>query len=224
MQNQTECKTTDRITGRAAPRGYVEGLEAQNRAMEQRISELEHRLLQTGADIKPSNGYHETSSANYSYGQPSATPQAPTWSSNNATYNPQSANALVQPQETNVYRAQQASFRAGFAPDNYLGVNPGNSNLSSIKGTALSILGMEIDIADFDSFDMDEPASSTFNPPLYNKSYQSFLQSALNINPRMDKVALPSREDGMTYAQWYFRVLNPYTPLLHKPSFFKLVN
>jgi hypothetical protein len=83
---------------------------------------------------------------------------------------------------------------------------------------------MEIDIADFDSLDMDEPASSAFNPPLYNKSYQSFLQSALNINPRMDKVALPSREDGMTYAQWYFRVLNPYTPLLHKPSFFKLVN
>lgn len=123
-----------------------------------------------------------------------------------------------------MFRTIPASFRAGFTGDNYLGINPGNSTLSSIKGTALSILGMEIDIADFDSLDMDEPDSSVFHPQLYNKSYQSFLQTALNINPRIEKVDLPTKEDGMTYVQWYFRVLNPYLPLLHKPSFFKLVS
>jgi hypothetical protein len=224
LQNQTECKTTDRITGRAAPRGYVEGLEAQNRTMEQRIRELEHRLMQGGADIKPSNGYHDASPTNYGFGQPSATSQPPAWSSNGPTYTPQSANTLTaEQQETNMFRALPASFRTGFTGDNYLGINPGNSNLSSIKGTALSILGMEIDIADFDSLDMDEPDPAVFHPQLYNKSYQAFLQSALNINPRMEKVDLPSREDGMTYAQWYFRVLNPYLPLLHKASFFKIV-
>ena len=121
-----------------------------------------------------------------------------------------------------MFRALPA-FRAGCTGDNYLGVSPGNSNLSSIKGTALSILGMEIDIADFDSVDMDEPDSSVFHAQLYNKSYQAFLQSALNINPRIEKVELPQRSDGMTYAAWYFRVLNPYMPLLHKPTFMKLV-
>ena len=115
------------------------------------------------------------------------------------------------------------AFRAGCTGDNYLGVSPGNSNLSSIKGTALSILGMEIDIADFDSADMDEPDPSVFHPQLHNKSYRAFLQSTLNINPRIEKVELPSRVEGMTYAQWYFRVLNPYLPLLHKPTFFKMV-
>lgn len=121
-----------------------------------------------------------------------------------------------------MFRALPA-FRAGCTGDNYLGVSPGNSNLSSIKGTALSILGMEIDIADFDSVDMDEPNSADLHGQLYNKSYQAFLQSALNINPRIEKVDLPQRADALTYAVWYFRVLNPYMPLLHKPTFMKLV-
>lgn len=116
------------------------------------------------------------------------------------------------------------TFRAGCTGDNYLGVSPGNSNLSSIKGTALSILGMEIDIADFPSLDMDEPDASVFHPQLYNKSYQAFLQSALNINPRIEKVDLPPRSDGMMYAQWYFRAINAYLPILHKGTFIKLVS
>jgi hypothetical protein len=82
---------------------------------------------------------------------------------------------------------------------------------------------MEIDIADFDSWDMDEPKDSQFKPELYNKSYQSFLQTALNINPRIAKVELPERELGFQYADWYFRVLNSYTPLLHKATFMTLV-
>jgi hypothetical protein len=190
--------------------------------MEQRIRELEHRLMQNGGDIKPSNGYHTGISTSYGYGQPLAAPQGGGWHSNQSGYAPQPNNSLSQ--ETNIFHAIPASFRTEFTGDNYLGINPGNSNLSSIKGTALSILGMEIDIADFACADMDEPDPSIFHPQLYNKSYQAFLQSALNVNPRMEKVDLPSREDGMTYAQWYFRVINPYTPLLHRPSFFKLVS
>jgi hypothetical protein len=83
---------------------------------------------------------------------------------------------------------------------------------------------MEIDIADFDSPDMDEPDPSVFHPQLYNKSYQAFIQSAMNVNPRIEKVDLPDRADGLTYAEWYFRVLGPYLPVLHKPTFFKLVS
>ena len=219
LQNNTECRTTDRITGRAQSRGYVEGLEQQNRDMQHRIRELEQRLIQNGVDIKSSNGYHDSSALNYDYNQSSSAVHAPTTFNSNGSA---SHSMTAQQQETNIFKALPA-FRAGCTGDNYLGVSPGNSNLSSIKGTALSILGMEIDIADFDSIDMDEPDASVFHPQLYNKSYQAFLQSALNINPRIDKVDLPSREDGITYAQWFFRVLNPYMPLLHKPTFMKIV-
>jgi len=71
---------------------------------------------------------------------------------------------------------------------------------------------------------MDEPDKAMFHPELYNKSYQAFLQSALNINPRLQKVELPPREEGFGHANWYFRVINPFLPLLHRPTFYKLVS
>lgn len=174
--------------------------------------------MQAGIDVKPSE-YNDASASSYDYNQTSSA-QDSSWS---PSYSTQSGNAVAQDrQQVSVFRALPV-FRAGRTGDNYLGVAPGNSHLSSIKGTALSILGMEIDIADFDSPDMDEPDNSVFHPQLYNKSYQAFLQSALNINPRIEKVDLPPREDGLTYAEWYFRALQPYCPLLHKPTFMKTV-
>ena len=192
--------------------------------MQHRIRELEQRLIQGGGDIKPSNDYHDPTTSSYDYSQTSAG-QPPSWNAAATSFTPTNNDGhaiATHSQEANMFRALPA-FRAGFPGDNYLGVSPGNSNLSSIKGTALSILGMEIDIADFDSLDMDEPHSSVLHSQLYNKSYQAFLQSVLNINPRIEKVDLPPRAEGFTYADWYFRVLNPYLPLLHKPTFFKLV-
>lgn len=216
LQNNTECRTTDRITGRATSRGYVEGLEQQNRDLQLRVQELEQRMARNSGDLKAPNGYQN---ANYEYTQALSSVQRPTYSPTSEY--PQSKDA--QHQETNMFRALP-TFRAGCTGDNYLGVSPGNSNLSSIKGTALSVLGMEIDIADFHSLDMDEPDPSVFHPQLYNKSYQAFLQSALNINPRIANVELPSRSEGLMYAEWYFRVINPFLPLLHKRSFIKLAS
>ncbi|KAF5872090.1 putative transcription factor cys6 protein [Botrytis fragariae] len=224
IQNHNECKTTDRITGRATSRGYVEGIEQQNRDLQLRIQELEHRLMQGGADIKPANGYPDSASGQYGYGQSSNGMQS-TWSTTGPAYtSPTSATANNgQQQETNMFRALPA-YRAGCMGDNYLGVSPGSSHLSAIKGTALSILGMEIDIADFRSTDMDEPDPSVFHPQLYNKSYQSFLQSAWNVNPRIEKVELPARSEAIIYAEWYFRVINPYCPLLHRGTFMRLLS
>ena len=175
------------------------------------------RVQDLEREKKTSNGFQN---ASYEYTQALSNVQRPAYSP--SPEYPQPGNGLAgQQQEPNMFRALP-TFRAGCTGDNYLGVSPGNSSLSSIKGTALSILGMEIDIADFDSVDMDEPDG--FHPQLYNKSYQAFLQSALNINPSLQKVDLPSRSEGLTYAQWYFRVINPYLPLLHKATFTKLVS
>jgi hypothetical protein len=109
--------------------------------------------------------------------------------------------------------------------DNYLGIGTSDSApLSSIKGTTLSILGTTIDITSFDAPDMDEPPPGTpIGSPLYNKSVMAFLQSVLNINPQLDNVDLPSRSDAFTYAEWYFLMVSPFLPVLHKPSFLQLV-
>jgi hypothetical protein len=104
-----------------------------------------------------------------------------------------------------------------------LGVSSKTSNLSVINGTALSIFGMEIDIADFESADMDPPDNLSFNPRLYNKSFQAFTQTALNINVRLEPVEFPSRSDGFSYFEWYFQTLHIYCPVLHRPTTFKLV-
>lgn len=176
--------------------------------MESRIRDLEAIMVQQGLDVKPTNGYHSQSSS-----------VSTLWSGySQANNGPLSSSSSE-------FSRHLPAFRAG--GDGYLGLSSvGNSYLSSIKGTVLSILGMEIDIADFDSPDMDEPDPSLGlgHQQLYNKSYQAFLQTSLNINPRIEKVNLPPREEGITYATWYFRVINPYTPTLHKGTFMTLVS
>jgi hypothetical protein len=108
--------------------------------------------------------------------------------------------------------------------DSYLGVSWDSAPLSSIKGTTLSILGATIDIALSDAPDMDEPPpGAPAGSPLYNKSVVAFLQSTTNINPPLGNVELPSKQDAFTYAEWYFLMIWPFLPILHKPSFLNLV-
>ena len=226
-QNHTECKTTDRITGRATTRGHVEELEQRSRDYLGRVRELEERLISMGADVKPMVGYHDVATAPLvQWNQAQGNGGAETWDDNGANggmmlYSSEPSSSRTS--ESDCFRLPE--FRKGLHGDNYLGVSSGNSFLSSIRGTSLNVLGMEINIADFASSDLDGPVQPALqHEPLYNKSYQSFVMSAFGINPRLEKVALPPRTEGLTYAQWYFRALNPYVPMLHKPTFMSLVS
>ncbi|KAI9742897.1 MAG: hypothetical protein M1818_003626 [Claussenomyces sp. TS43310] len=225
LQNQTECRTTDRITGRAAPRGYVENIENHNRELVGRVRELEQILMQHGVDVKPAQAYHDQN-ATYHFNGQGQNGQGQPWNaqSSSTTYASGPTNNTLGPTqpEANMFRALP-NQRTAVSGDTYLGVSTSSSHLSSIKGTRLSILGMEIDIADFTSNDLDEPDDSLGNHQIYNKSYLSSLQSALGVNSRIEKVDLPAREDGLTYAQWYFRVINPYAPILHKGTFIDML-
>lgn len=64
--------------------------------------------------------------------------------------------------------------------DNYPGMSLGNLTLS-VKGNAFSILGIEIDTEEFASPDTDEPDPSDLHSPLYNKSYQAFIRTILDV-------------------------------------------
>ncbi|KAH0543578.1 hypothetical protein FGG08_002139 [Glutinoglossum americanum] len=228
LQNSTECRTTDRITGRATSRGYVENLEQENHELKNRVRELEARLVGLGLDVKPSSFHDSNAPPAVDWQGAGANESSALWggsggpgSAGSYRSNTPVESTPRQHQETNIFRALPV-FRAGCHGDNYLGVSSGSSYLSSIKGTALSVLGMEIDIADFTSPDLDEPFSSP-SGDIYNKSYGAFLQSIFNVNPKMTKTALPARHNGLTYAEWYFRVINPYIPILHKPTFMALL-
>ena len=108
--------------------------------------------------------------------------------------------------------------------DVHLGVSGDQAPLSSIKGTKLSILGSTIDLGSFEAPDMDEPAPGVqAKSPLYNKSVQAFLQSCTNINPQLH-VEYPPRDSAFTYAEWYFLMLYPFLPVLHKPTFMNIVS
>lgn len=107
--------------------------------------------------------------------------------------------------------------------DARLGVAADNAPLSSINGTKLSILGTTIDVTSFDAPDMDGPPSGIPNDtPLYNKSLQSFFNTISKAQPPVD-APLPSREDAFSYSQWYFVMAAPFVPVLHKPTYLRLV-
>ena len=236
MQNQSPCRTTDRITGVATTRGYVQSLERRVHELDAHNRELQTRLMSMGADIKPSGTLLDSAAAPLAQWNQvqSNGKNHQRWGSNSHLNNPTESGAAqygAMPHEAsstpesdpNPFRLPE--FRGGLTGDNYLGVSSGNSFLSSIRGTALNVLGMEIDLADYMSADLDDPDPSIpQDEPIYNKSYHAFVRTAYGANPKPRAPALPPREDGIKYAQWYFKVINPYLPFLHKPSFMSMVS
>ena len=233
-QNQTPCRTTDRMTGIANERGHVKRLEHRIRELDTHIRGLEGRLTTLGAEVKPFNMDSDPSVApllQWNKAQEQGNRQdweadgyisSASANGNEPTYTPSQKDASTSPSSDGANRLPE--FRDGLAGDNYLGVSSGNSFISSIRGTAMNVLGAEIDLADYMSADMDEPDSSTFGAeyPL-NKSYRAFVQTAYTAGPKPGKVQLPPEKEGRTYAEWFFRVINPHLPMLHKPSFFATV-
>lgn len=194
LQNNTECFTTDRITGRATSRGYTEELEQQVRDLQHRNRELEQRLRALDVPKITTNLHHSTISQNESpkLQQELATSQLP----------------------QSVFKGCGATSVAAC-----MGISSHRSTLGPLRGTSLSLLGIEIDVADFSSEDIDEPTNEeVLSQRRYNKSYQSFLQSIFNVNGGGKKVELPAKPEALSYLERYFRNLNPYVPLLHQPS------
>ncbi|KAL9000990.1 MAG: hypothetical protein Q9169_000474 [Polycauliona sp. 2 TL-2023] len=232
MQNQSSCKTTDRITGRATVRGYVQSVERRLQELEIHCHELEDQLLAHDIDIKPPRRYHDypnTLRPLHTDGYE----QLPLhdWyndanSSNNGTCYPPTSN----PSSRRLSRSDGSvsrlpDFRNGLTGENYLGVSSGNSLVSSIRGTSLNVLGMEINLADYMHADLDEPnPSDDENKALYNKSYYAFILTAFSAKPKPEAVGLPSREEAMKCVEWFFKVVNVYLPVLHRPSFTQLIN
>ncbi|KAI4171988.1 MAG: hypothetical protein LQ343_003897 [Gyalolechia ehrenbergii] len=232
MQNQSACKTTDRITGRATVRGYVQNIERRLELLESHCHELEDRLISLGVDVEPSVQYRSQPNVQHQkFKEPRDQSPRPDWHDrahlrNNGTrYSSVVFDSPRRLSQTDGSVSRLPDFRNGLTGENYLGVSSGNTLVSSIRGTSLNVLGMEIDLADYMHADLDEPDPSDYEKkPVYNKSYYAFILTAFSAKPKPQQIGLPSREEGMKCAEWFFKAVNPYLPVLHRPSFMKLFN
>lgn len=208
-------------------RGYVQSLERRLHELEARCHDLEGRLSSLGVDIPPLLPHDKPVATTPSQWHQSGDEvlQDNCFARNALRYRPamSEASRRMSEPDTSVYRLPD--FRDGLTGDNYLGVSSGNYFISSIRGTVLNVLGMEIDLADYMHADLDEPDPSKYNEePVYNKSYSSFIFTAFSSKAKIKEMDLPPREEGFRCTEWYFKMVNPYLPVLHKPSHMRLVS
>ena len=223
-QNQTECKTTDRITGKATVRGYVENLERRFKQVEQYNRQLQKKILLLGGEVSPVENITDSDTPSYPREHHDPSHEQSAAGSKDARINGQES-ATTSSAYGSADAVHLPDFRSGLAGSNYVGVSTGNSLLSSIQGTSMNVLGMEIDLADYASPDLDEPdPSRTDAQPVYNKSYRACIQTAFGTSPKLSKVEIPPMKEGLEYAQIYFTGIHPYVPILHQPTFMKMVS
>ena len=186
---------------------------------------MQQQLREFGADVKPLaflDGLPQGSDHNQNLNWP-ASSETQLWEGGAATTDTAahfrgSMSDSSEGKAHDVTRLQNnRSTQESCTADNYLGVSSTDNVLSPMKGTSLSLFGFQIDLADFIPPEVNE--SSSFD------SYQSFVAFAFRKDPKPDKVDLPASYDECeTYAKWFFRSINPYTPILHKPDFMRLVS
>jgi hypothetical protein len=192
-------------------RGHAEATEAENTHLHGHIAHLQAQLKEAGIEPRPFPAYNtnlqpwSASSPAYGSGWPD--------SQRRTSASPLPGYAPAASKDRNVFRALP-QFKHGSLGDNYLGVGAGDSALSHIRGTSLSVFGTEVDITDYMK-DEPEYESSVM-------SYTSLLRDVYGGEP-VEEAPLPPYQALKEYATWYLRSLNPYTMLVHKPVFMELM-
>lgn len=193
----------------------MQELERDKNGMVSRIRELEKLLQENGVEVKP---YQEekADSGTESSEPPPSEPETSEWAqigslwvknyTKKKTYSPRFPRSQLES------RSESKGTVAGrpVAP------------LNMMRGTKLTFLGTTIDTSSFPVPDVDEPEDPNDTTPLYNKSAQAFVQTAMGVNPLVH-VDLPSRQEAFTYADWYFMTIGAFIPVLHRPTFMKLL-
>ncbi|KAG5982555.1 hypothetical protein E4U55_001742 [Claviceps digitariae] len=222
-----ECFVTDRVTGRTERRGYMQQLEREKNSMISHIRDLERLCAEKGVEVKPwEHGAASVRSSSEAANSESAdatesSTSTECWSRYGLLYikdssSPRIDNTVIKQRiPRNEWRTRPEETNWGVVGD--------AAPLSSLKGTTLTLLGTTVETTSFDAPDVDEPPSD-MDPsmPLYNKSVQAFLRSTMGVNPIV-QVDLPTRQNAFMYAEWYFISIGCFMPVLHKPTFMKLL-
>lgn len=217
------------MTGRTERRGYLQQLEREKNSLLMHIRDLEKLLEDKGVRVRPFQdnppgydpgaGRFDLDSVDGGRSKEAAQPfgSLRIQDFNAEQHRASSAGPSGRQTTPPLTSAESRAFGA------YSGVATDNTPFSNITGTHLSILGTTIDITSFDAPDMDgHPPGTPMSTPLYNKSLQSFYNSVAKVNPPID-APLPSRVDAFSYSEWFFVMVGGFVPVLHKPTYFKLV-
>lgn len=101
--------------------------------------------------------------------------------------------------------------------------SPDGPHEGPIHGTVIDFVDGRIDIGDFDCPDMAETMRiSHANLPL-NNSRQSSLTTILGAQ-KPDKPQMPSKEEALIFVDNYQKVIAPYVPIVHGPTFTRQVS
>jgi hypothetical protein len=91
-----------------------------------------------------------------------------------------------------------------------------------IHETTVDLVDGEIDIGDFVCPDMTEAMRLSQATLPLNNSRHSSLTTILGTR-KPERPQMPSREEALQYADNYLKVIAPYVPIVHGPTFLKLV-
>ncbi|KAF2010538.1 hypothetical protein BU24DRAFT_59728 [Aaosphaeria arxii CBS 175.79] len=216
-QNRTECRTTDRITGKATTRGHAEALEGEINYLRAHIVELQNQVRELGGEPRSGPSYGAYNTLQVSWQAPPPANEAQSWpnpSQSRASTSPLPGYAPANEVGVIDYRPLP-EFKMQSVGDNYLGLSCVDSMVSHIKGTSLKLFGTDIDITDFVHADDQDYEESVM-------SYSHFLKVAMS-QEEVEYVPFPEYPALSEFAKWYLRSLNPYTMLLDKPSFMQLI-
>jgi hypothetical protein len=176
-------------------------LEIENRYLKSKVLEYHQKLTDLGvplADLQVvASNASASRGASQQYWEPNGSPQHD---------GDERAGSVPASMEPSLYQRHL---------DNHGGGLPPNPGFSMLRGTKLSLFGMQIDIGEFadDVADFDSP-----------KTFDGFIQYAFNRAPPVEPAPLPpTLQNAKEYANWYFAFLNPYTPVLDKRDMHELV-
>lgn len=91
-----------------------------------------------------------------------------------------------------------------------------------IYETTVDLVDAEIDIGDFVCPDMTEVTRFSQATLPLNNSRQSSLTTILGSR-KPERPQMPSREEALQYAENYLKVIAPYIPIVHGPTFIRQV-
>jgi hypothetical protein len=188
-------------------------MESENQYLRRQIADLQNQLKENNVEPRALPAYTGLQPPTLSW--PSRPGGSQSWSDSHrrTSASPMPGYTPASVSESTEYRPLP-QFKHGSIGDNYLGVGSGDSSLSHIRGTSLSVFGHEINITDYMSDEAEYDNSAM--------SYTALVKVALGGEP-VEPVELPPYHTLKEYAMWYLRSLNPYTMLVHKPTFMKLI-
>lgn len=237
---------TDPVTGVAYYRGQFEYLERRIEKQNREIKELLEKLRAIGHDVSSYGGSDKETERYEAWAKVQVVDDAKPWEREMRQPN-RVRDDTGQVFQDGVNRSESGHSVAANQRDSAPGTshlpgrpssNPANGSMRNFVGVAtncvlsqtkpgmrLNILGWELDIANFTE-EKDEEFEKLPDPdnPVYDRSYRSFVATAHGLQPKLQNVKLPSRQQAFNYALQQLHTLGAFVPVLHKPSLTELVS